>query len=193
MHNLSHRTIQRVHETIKTETPFGMQTSRIRKYNYESSIQEDLLFCKPLPTRTTAAEIFKLINYFIIQSDIDWKKCVGLSSDGARAMAESRTGLVPRIRAVVPDCVWVHCNIHREVLAVKTMPSLLSSTLQECVKFINYIKSRPLNSRIFTALCNKLGSEHEHLLLHYKVRWLSKGNIFKRLFEMKDEVLLFLE
>uniref|UniRef100_K7F206 Uncharacterized protein n=1 Tax=Pelodiscus sinensis TaxID=13735 RepID=K7F206_PELSI len=163
------------------------------RYDYESSIQDDLLFCKPLPTRTTAADIFKLINDFIIQSDIDWKKCVGLSSDGARAMAGSCTGLVLQIRAVVPDCVWVHCSNHREALAVKTMPSLLSSTLQECVKFINYIKARPLNSRIFTALCNELGSEHEHLLLHCESRWLSKGNILKRLFEMKDEVLLFLE
>uniref|UniRef100_K7GH28 Uncharacterized protein n=1 Tax=Pelodiscus sinensis TaxID=13735 RepID=K7GH28_PELSI len=158
------------------------------KYDYESSIQEDLLFYKPLPTRTMAGEMFKLINDFIIQSDIDWKKCVGLSSDGARAMAGSRTRLV----TVAPDCVWVHSSIHREALAVKTKPSILSSTLQECVKFINYIK-RPLNSRIFTALCNELGREHEHLLLHCEVRWPSKGNILKRLFEMKDEVLLFLE
>uniref|UniRef100_K7GA61 DUF4371 domain-containing protein n=1 Tax=Pelodiscus sinensis TaxID=13735 RepID=K7GA61_PELSI len=158
------------------------------RYDYESSIQKDLLFCKPLPTKTTAAEIFKLINEFIIQSDIDWKKCVGLSSDEARPMAGSHTGLVLRFRTVAPDCVWVHCSSHREALVVKTMPSLLSSTLQECVKFINYIKARPLNSRIFTALCNELGSEHEHLLLHCEIRWLSKG-----LFEMKDEVLLFLE
>jgi hypothetical protein len=41
------------------------------------------------------------------------------------------------------------------------MPSLLSSTLQECVKFINCIKSRPLNSRVITALCKELGSEHD--------------------------------
>jgi hypothetical protein len=47
------------------------------------------------------------------------------------------------------DCVWVHCSIHREALAVKNIPSLLCSTLQGCLKFINYIKSRPLNFRIY--------------------------------------------
>jgi hypothetical protein len=108
-------------------------------------------------------------------------------------MAGSRTGLFARVRAVAPDCVWVHCSIYREALAVKNMPSLLSSTLQECVKFINYIKSRLLNSKIFTALCKELGSEHEHLLLHCKIPWLWKGNILKRLIEVKDEVLFFVE
>jgi hypothetical protein len=108
-------------------------------------------------------------------------------------MAGSRTGLFVRVWAVVPDCVWVYCSIHREALAMKNMSSLLSSALQECVKFINYIKSHPLNSRIFTALCKELGSEHKRLLLHFEIRWLSKGNILKQLIEMKNEVLLFLE
>jgi hypothetical protein len=124
------------------------------------------LFCKPLPTRITTDEIFKLISDFIIQSGIGWKKCFGLSSDGARSMAGSRTGLFARVRAVVPECVWVHFSIHREALAVKNMPSLLSSTLQECVKFINYIKSRPFNSTVFTALRKEFVTEYEHLLLH---------------------------
>jgi hypothetical protein len=122
---------------------------------------------------------FKLTNVFIIQSGIDWKKCVGQSSDGARSMAGSRTGLFARVRAVAPDCVWVHCSIHREAIVVKNMPSLLSSNLQDCVKFINYIKSRALNSRIFTALCKELGSEHKYLLLHCEIQWLSNGNILK--------------
>jgi hypothetical protein len=129
--------------------------------------------------------MFKLINHFIIQSGIDWKTCVWLSSGGARSMAVSRTGLFVRVRAVAPDCVWVHYSIHREALAVKNMPLLLSSTLQECVKFINYTKSRPLNSRIFTALCKELGSEHGHLLLHCEIRWLPKENILKRLIKRR--------
>lgn len=163
------------------------------RYDFENSIHEEFLFCKLLITRTTAEEIFNLIDNYINCNNIDWKKCVGLSSDGARAMAGIRTGLFPRIKAVAPDCVWVHCSIHREALAVKKMPLLLTETMQECVKFINFIKSRPLNSRIFSALCKEMGSDHEHLLLHCEVRWLSRGNVLKRLIELKEEVLMFLE
>lgn len=163
------------------------------RYDLGNTSHEELLFCKSLPTRTTAEELFNLINRYIIENGIEWNKCVGLSSDGARAMSGIRTGLFPRVKAVAPECVWVHCSIHREALAVKKMPLSLTETMQECVKFINFIKSRPLNSRIFSALCKEMGSDHEHLLLHCEVRWLSRGNVLKRLIELKEEVSVFLE
>jgi hypothetical protein len=42
------------------------------RYDYKDSIQEDFLFCKPLPRIRTADEMFKLFNDFIIQSGTDW-------------------------------------------------------------------------------------------------------------------------
>ncbi|KAL0852105.1 hypothetical protein ABMA28_000345 [Loxostege sticticalis] len=98
-------------------------------------------------------------------------------SDGARAMSGIRTGLYPRVKVVAPECVWTHCSIHREALAVKKMPLPLTTTMQECVKFVNFIKSRPLNSILFSVLCNEMGSDHEHLLLLCEVRWLSRDNL----------------
>jgi hypothetical protein len=37
-----------------------------------------------------------------------------------------------------------------------------------------------------------MGSDHEHLLLHSAIRWLSRGKVLTRLFELHDEVSLFL-
>ena len=42
-------------------------------------------------------------------------------------------------------------------------------------------------------LCEDLGTEHKTLLFHTEVRWLSKGNMLARLFELRNEVNQFLE
>ena len=42
---------------------------------------------------------------------------------------------------------------------------------------------------MFSQLCNELGSEH---LLHTEVQWLSHEKFVERLFELQEEVLLFL-
>ena len=56
---------------------------------------------------------------------------------------------------------------------------------------VNFIRSRSINHRLFKALCRELGSDHEVFLYHSEVRWLSRGEILKRLQELKQEVSLF--
>ena len=38
-----------------------------------------------------------------------------------------------------------------------------------------------------------MDSNHENLLFHTNVRWLSKGNMLARVYGLKDEVSIFLE
>ena len=87
----------------------------------------------------------------------------------------------------------MHCMIHREVLAAKHLGQSLCDVLSSCVKIVNSIKDRPLQSRMFSKLCNELGSEHSSLLLHTEVRWLSRGKIVERVFELREELLIFLK
>ena len=44
------------------------------RYYKNNKIKEDFLFCKPLQTSTTAADIFNLINDFFKEHSIKWKK-----------------------------------------------------------------------------------------------------------------------
>ena len=37
-----------------------------------------------------------------------------------------------------------------------------------------------------------MGSDHQNLLFHSEVRWLSRGKFLKRLYELQKEVELFL-
>ncbi len=88
---------------------------------------------------------------------------------------------------------WTHCSIHREALAVKKMPDNLKSVLDSVVKTVNFIKARQMNARLFCVLCEEMGSEHVQLLLHTEVRWLSRGKVLSRLFELHKEVQMFLQ
>ncbi|CAG4975310.1 unnamed protein product [Parnassius apollo] len=89
--------------------------------------------------------------------------------------------------------VSIHCFIHRQALVSKTLPQKLLQTLDSAIRIVNYIKSSALNSRLFTLLCEDLDSDHKNLLYHTEVRWLSKGNMLARLYELKEEVILFLQ
>uniref|UniRef100_A0A8D0A9E2 DUF4371 domain-containing protein n=1 Tax=Sander lucioperca TaxID=283035 RepID=A0A8D0A9E2_SANLU len=160
------------------------------RYEYNGEIEEDFLFCKPL--RTTAEALFDMLNGFITEHGIDWSRCVGITMDGAAAMVGQHSGLVKRVQAVAPQAKSIHCSIHREALAAKRMPPDLKTVLDEAVKTVNFIKARPLNSRLFSVLCDEMGREHRQLLLHTKVRWLSRGKVLARLYELRDEVRLFL-
>ena len=93
---------------------------------------------------------------------------VCVCADGAKAMTGRHSGVVTRVQAVAPNSTRVHCSIHREALAAKGMPDSLKNVLDTTVKMVNYVKARPLNSYVFSALCNYMGSEHVTLLLVIK-------------------------
>jgi hypothetical protein len=82
-------------------------------------------------------------------------------------------------------------SIHQEALAARKMPAILKTVLTEAVKVVNFIKSRALNSRLFSILCNEMGCEHDKLL-HTEVRWLSWRNVLSHLFELRSKVQIFL-
>ncbi|KAJ8333633.1 hypothetical protein SKAU_G00416410 [Synaphobranchus kaupii] len=136
------------------------------RYEHDGAAQEDFLFCQPLETRTTAEHIFQLLDAFVQENGLKWKKCVGVCTDGARAMTGRHSGVAARIQQVALEMRWTHCSIHREALAVKKMPDDLKSVLDSAVKTVNFIKARPMQSRLFQVLCDEMGSEHVQLLLH---------------------------
>jgi len=163
------------------------------RYEFNNDFHEDMLFSKTLPARSTGEPIFKALNEYMQEHEIDWEKCVGFCSDGVRAFTGRQNGVVATVKDVAPDVTWTHCFIHREALATKGKPSKFKTVLEDSVKIINFIKARPPNSRLFSLLCDDMGSEHKQLLLHSEVRWLSRDKMLTRLFELRQSVLLFVK
>ena len=73
----------------------------------------------------------------------------------------------------------------------KTLPDDLKEVLDTAVKLVNFIKASPLKTRLFKILCKEIGAEHTGLLLHTEVRWLSRGRVLLRIYELKEQVILF--
>ena len=70
----------------------------------------------------------------------------------------------------------------------------LKEVLSEVIEIVNFIKTRPVKSRIFFKLtCKDMDSQHVRLLLHTEVRWLSKGKVLSRVHELQKELLTFFE
>jgi hypothetical protein len=67
-----------------------------------------------------------------------------------------------------PECTNCHCIIYHS-LAVRKITNALETVLDAHVETVNLIKSGPLNSRIFSALRNEMGSSYTTLLLHIEV------------------------
>ncbi|KAG6936315.1 zinc finger BED-type containing 5 [Chelydra serpentina] len=120
------------------------------RYELNNEVHDDILFCQPIPIHTTGEAIFKVTDNFIKNNDLDWSRCVGISTDGARAMTGSKKGVVARIQAVAPEAKSTHCCIHREALATQNVQAELKQVLDEAVKIISFV-----NGSEYPALLDK--------------------------------------
>ena len=67
----------------------------------------------------------------------------------------------------------------------------MKTVLNQVVKMVNYVRQGPLKSRLFAKLCKSMESAHVSLILHTEVRWLSRGNVLSRIYELREELLIF--
>nr|XP_031539867.1 zinc finger MYM-type protein 6 isoform X2 [Vicugna pacos] len=158
-----------------------------------SDIKEELLCCIEMPSQMTDFDVFEVINKYIDSKSLNWKHCVGLCTDGAASMTGRCSGLQAKIQEVAMNTVaFTHCFIHREHLAAEKLSPCLHEILLQSAQILSFIKSNALNSRMLTILCEEMGSEHVNLPLRAEVRWISRGRILTRLFQLRHEIEIFL-
>ena len=106
-------------------------------------------------------------------------------------MLGCHSGFQALVKRKAPKSKGVHCMLNRQVLASKTLPNALQKMLDEIIQIVNFIKAGALNSRLFKKLCMDVDSEYLVLLYHTQTKWLSKKNVTRRFFELKDELKEF--
>ena len=60
------------------------------------------------------------------------------------------------------------------------------------VSEVNFVKMRSVKSCLFALLCEEMGTEHETLLFHAEVSWLSRGKVLARMYKLRKELKEFL-
>ena len=78
-----------------------------------------------------------------------WELMCGLCSDGAPATSGHCSGFHVHVKEVSPDCTFMDCMVHREVLAFKTLGPDLTAVLRQAIKLFNTAKSSAFNTRLF--------------------------------------------
>ena len=61
--------------------------------------------------------------------------------------------------------------------------------MDQVVQMVNYIKRKPLQSRLLAKICEEMGEKLNNVLLHTEVRWLSRGKVLCRVYKLREMIL----
>jgi hypothetical protein len=112
---------------------------------------------------------------------LNWNQCSSLRTDGASSMYGAHQNFIARLKEVNQKTFTFHCLLDRENLTPKRVSHELDAVPKEVNQIVYFMKARSLNCRILNYCCFHFIKDHTHLLHNSEVRWLSTGNLLKRL------------
>jgi hypothetical protein len=119
---------------------------------------------------------------------MSWERCIGICTDGAPSMTGKIKGFVSLVKEKNSNAITTRCFLHHEALVLKTIGEHLNKVLSNTVAMINFIKQHPLSSRLFAKLCEGMEKDHVIILLHTDIRWLARGKVLTRVFQLREEL-----
>ena len=168
----------------------------VRGIDAKFNVTEELCSLIPIKGTTTGKDLYDELKSVLGKFSIFLDKIVGISTDGARTMLSMEVGVSGRlfqdIKKVTGREIFVnHCLTHQENLCAKRL-SFFNVTVP-IIKLINFIKSHALNHREFKEFLKDLEAEYGDLVFNTEVRWLSRGKMLKRVYNLKSEIKTFLD
>lgn len=168
----------------------------IRGVDSNFEVTEELAALKSLKGTTTGDDIFQKVAETMNTLKLNWNNLRSMTTDGAPNMVGKKTGLAGRIKAEMEKRnaempIQLHCIIHQQALCSKVLRWL--NVMGVVVSSVNYIRSHGLNHRQFQQYLSEVEAEYGDVLYHTEVRWLSRGKVLKRFFDLRAEIRSFLD
>ncbi|XP_068118251.1 general transcription factor II-I repeat domain-containing protein 2-like [Hyperolius riggenbachi] len=169
----------------------------IRGINNNFEIMEEFLAMELLKGTTRGEDLFDHVSAGLEKMRLPWSKLVNVTTDGSPNLTGKKFVLLKRIQDRVKeddpdkDVIFLHCIIHQESLCKSVLQ--LNHVANTVVKIVNFIRAKGLQHRQFIKFLEDTDADHEDLLYHSRVRWLSLGKVFELVWEIRTEIGTFLE
>ncbi|GBN56679.1 General transcription factor II-I repeat domain-containing protein 2A [Araneus ventricosus] len=133
------------------------------RYMSSQGPKEELLGLLPLSGQTRGEDIANSVQKCLEDNGIGINKIFPIATDGAR-----------------------------KALCAQTFPAEIVEVMSLVIKIINSILAKALYHRQFKDFLEEIDSQFSDLLLHNKVRWLSRRNVLQRYALCLSEIKTFL-
>lgn len=160
-------------------------------------IVEEFLAMESLKGTTRGSDLYDTVSGCMQRLNIPWAKLLNVTTDGCPNLTGKNTGLLRRIQDRVREddpnstLIFLHCIIHQEALSKSVLK--LDHVTKTVVKLVNFIRARALNHRQFIQLLEEREADHTDVPYHSNVRWLSLGTVLRRVWDLRDQIGVFLE
>ncbi|GBN24034.1 General transcription factor II-I repeat domain-containing protein 2A [Araneus ventricosus] len=163
----------------------------IRGVDENFEITEELACMRSLKGTTKGCDIFREFQQGLLTLEVPITNICDITTNGAPNMTGKKSGFLGLFNQNCPgnNVVFLHCVIHQDVLCKSALN--MKPVLDAVVKLVNTIRSRGLTHKQFRDLLHSVQSEYSDVLYYTKVRWLSAGCVFERVWQLKDDIVSF--
>ena len=164
----------------------------IRGMTASFTVVEEFLQLVPLHGRTTGKIVCDATLNCLASTVLDLLRLVSITTDGAPAMVGKERGAASLLQKHCADAGNVHkvrklhCIIHQEALCAKA--ATLTEVMSVVVKVVNSVLASSMNHHLFRAFLEEVDAHYGDLIYFCEMRWLSRGKMLERVFELHAEL-----
>jgi len=159
------------------------------------NVTEELLDLVPLHDITTGVNLLEAVEGTFVRFDLKWEKLASVATDGAPAMTGRLNGLIglfrKKLQRLCLNFIHVHCLSHQESLCAKSIQ--MQEVLGPVMKIVNFIKANGKTHRQLQECLSDIQCEFGNLPYLTEVRFLSRGNVLTRFYDLLDVIQWFLD